>query len=153
MTGVQTCALPIFFAKRADFPRFKKKGNGDSFRYPQGFKLDQQNNRLFLPILGWIKYRNSRTILGEAKNITVSQSCGKWYASIQTKREIDAPIPQATSAIGIDVGVARFATLSGGQYLEPLSSFRKHEIRLRRYQRAMSRKVKFSKNWQKAKRS
>jgi putative transposase len=38
-----------FFAKRADFPRFKKKGQSDSFRYPQGFRLDQSNNRIFLP--------------------------------------------------------------------------------------------------------
>ena len=29
-------AYKNFFAKRADFPRFKKKGQSDSFRYPQG---------------------------------------------------------------------------------------------------------------------
>ncbi|MBS7350486.1 MAG: transposase, partial [Comamonas sp.] len=70
---------------------------------------------------------------------------------IQTEREIAQPVPQATSAIGIDMGVARFATFSDGSFLEPLSSFKKHETRLRRYQRAMSRKTKFSSNWKKAK--
>ena len=42
-----------FFAKRADFPRFKKKGQSDSFRYPdpKQIKLDQANSRLFLPKL------------------------------------------------------------------------------------------------------
>jgi putative transposase len=45
----------------------------------------------------------------------------------------------------------RFATLSDGGYLEPLNSFKKHRQRLARYQRAMSRKVKFSNNWKKAK--
>jgi putative transposase len=45
-------AYSNFFAKRADFPRFKKKGQHDSFRYPQGVKLDQGNSRLFLPKLG-----------------------------------------------------------------------------------------------------
>jgi putative transposase len=54
-------------------------------------------------------------------------------------------------AVGIDVGIARFATLSDGSFVEPLNSFRKHEARLRRYQRAMSRKTKFSSNWKKAK--
>ena len=34
-------AYKNFFEKRADFPRFKKKGQSDSFRYPQGIKLDQ----------------------------------------------------------------------------------------------------------------
>jgi putative transposase len=44
-------------------------------------KLDQVNNRISLPKLGWISYRNSREVVGEVKNVTVSQSCGKWYVS------------------------------------------------------------------------
>lgn len=143
-------AYKNFFEKRADFPRFKKKGVSDSFRYPQGIKLDQGNSRVFLPKLGWLGYRNSRDVLGEVKNVTASQSCGKWFVSIQTEREVDQPLPQG-KAIGIDVGIARFATLSDGSYLEPLNSFKKHQQRLARYQRAMSRKVKFSNNWKKAK--
>jgi len=135
------------------FPRFKRKGRGESFRYPdaQQFEIDEANSRIRLPKLGWIRYRNSRNILGAAKNITVSQSAGKWYASIQTQREVEQPVPSATSAVGIDVGIVRFATLSDGSFVAPLNSFKKHEARLRRYQRALSRKTKFSKNWQKAK--
>ncbi|MBC3871479.1 RNA-guided endonuclease InsQ/TnpB family protein [Undibacterium oligocarboniphilum] len=143
-------AYKNFFEKRADFPRFKKKGMGDSFRYPQGVKLDQGNSRVFLPKLGWLRYRNSRGVLGEVKNATVSHSCGKWFVSIQTEREVDQPLPQG-EAVGIDMGIARFATLSDGSYLDPLNSFKKHQQRLARYQRAMSRKVKFSNNWKKAK--
>ncbi|UHJ64950.1 RNA-guided endonuclease InsQ/TnpB family protein [Melaminivora jejuensis] len=146
-------AYQNFFAKRAAFPKFKKKGQRDSFRYPDAkqIKLDQASSRIFLPKLGWLRYRQSREVLGAVKNITVSQSCGKWFVSIQTEREVEQPIPQASTAIGIDVGVARFATFSDGSYLEPLASFKKHEARLRRYQRAMSRKTKFSSNWKKAK--
>ncbi len=146
-------AYKNFFAKRADFPRFKKKGQGDSFRYPdpKQFKLDAGNGRIFLPKIGWMRLRLSREVLGALKNATVSHACGKWYVSIQTEREVEQPVPEATRAIGIDVGIARFATLSDGTFLEPLNSFRKHESRLRRYQRAMSRKTKFSNNWKKAK--
>ena len=50
-------AYKNFFEKRAAFPRFKKKGVHDSFRYPQGFKVEEQNNRIFLPKIGWMKYR------------------------------------------------------------------------------------------------
>jgi putative transposase len=139
-----------FFDKRADFPRFKKKGQSDSLRYPQGFRLDQSNNRVFLPKLGWIRYRNSRDIPGTVKNITVSQSCGKWFISIQTEREVAQPIPQG-NAVGVDMGIARFATLSDGTYYTPLNSFRRHEDRLRKAQQAMSRKQKFSSNWRRAK--
>jgi putative transposase len=146
-------AYKNFFAKRADFPRFKRKGGGDAFRYPdpKQIKLDQANNRLFLPKLGWLRYRNSRDVLGEVRNVTVSQSSGKWFASIQTQREVEQPLPTATTAIGIDVGIARFATMSDDSFIAPLNSFKKHQQRLARYQRRMSRKVKFSNNWKKAK--
>lgn len=146
-------AYTNFFAKRANFPRFKRKGMGGSFRYPDAkqFKIDAGNSRVFLPKLGWIRYRNSRDMLGTVKNITVSSNGGKWFVSIQTEREIEAPVHPSTSIIGIDVGIARFATLSDGSFIEPLNTFRKHEQRLARYQRAMSRKKKFSNNWKKAK--
>ena len=145
-------AYSNFFAKRADFPRFRKKGQHDSFRYPdpKQIKLEQHNRRIFLPKLGWLRYRNSRDVLGVVKNVTVSQSCGKWFVSIQTEREIEQPIPQG-GAVGIDMGIARFATLSDGAFYAPLNSFRRHETALRKAQQAMSRKVKFSSNWKKAK--
>ncbi|WP_175829386.1 RNA-guided endonuclease InsQ/TnpB family protein, partial [Burkholderia anthina] len=101
--------------------------------------------------LGWLRYRNSRDVLGEVRNATVSRNAGKWFVSIQTGREVAQPAPQATSAIGIDLGIARFATLSDGSFLAPLNSFKRHEDRLRKAQQAMSRKSKFSSNWKKAK--
>ncbi len=145
-------AYSNFFAKRADFPRFKKKGQADSFRYPdpKQIKLDLANSRLFLPKLGWLRYRNSRDVLGTVKNVTVSQSSGKWFVSIQTAREVEPPIPTG-DAVGIDMGVARFATLSDGTFVAPLNSFKRHETALRKAQQALSRKTKFSNNWKKAK--
>jgi putative transposase len=60
-------------------------------------------------------------------------------------------VPTATTAIGIDVGIARFATLSDGRCIASLNSFKQHQRRLARYQRRMARKLKFSNNWKKAK--
>jgi putative transposase len=136
-------AYAHFFARRADFPRFKKKGQSDSFRYPQGVKLDQANSRIFLPKLDWLHYRNSRDVLGTVKNVTVSQSCGKWYVSIRTGREVEPPLPKGC-AVGLDMGIARFATLSDSTFFPPLNSFKQHQTRLRKAQQAMSRKQKFS---------
>jgi putative transposase len=145
-------AYAHFFAKRAGFPRFKRKGQSEGFRYPdpKQFRLDQANGRIWLPKLGWIRYRNSRPMLGEPRNVTVSLAGGRWFVSIRTRRDVEPPIPKG-GAIGIDMGVTRFATLSDGRSIEPLNSFRRHEARLRRYQRAMSRKCRFSNNWKKAK--
>ncbi len=145
-------AYKNFFQNRAAFPRFKKRGQNDAFRYPQGVKLDQENSRIFLPKLGWMRYRNSRQVTGVVKNVTVSQSCGKWYISIQTESEVSTPVHPSASMVGLDAGVAKLATLSDGTVFEPVNSFQKNQKKLARLQRQLSRKVKFSNNWQKQKR-
>ena len=142
-----------FFEGRAGLPCFKKKGQGESFRYPdpKQFRLEQANSRVLLPKLGWLRYRNSRKVEGELRNVTVSLSGGKYFVSIQTRREVPEPVHRSTSIVGIDVGITRFATLSDGTVIDPLNSSKKHQQRLKRYQRAMARRVKFSNNWKKAK--
>jgi putative transposase len=143
-----------FFAKRARPPRFRKKGQHDSFRYPdpKQIRLDQARDRIFLPKLGWVRYRNSREVLGLLKNVTLRRANGRWLAAIQTERQVTPPPPPPTGEdVGIDVGVTRFATLSNRTYYAPLNSFRKHEAALRKAQQALSRKTKRSKNWRKAK--
>lgn len=144
-------AYTNFFEGRAAFPTFKKRGRNDAFRFPQGAKLDEGNSRIFLPKLGWIRYRNSRKVMGVIKNVTVSASGGKWFVSIQTEREVETPRHPASGIVGIDVGVANFATLSTGEIIDPVSALRKRQRQLARAQRAMSRKQKFSRNWIKAK--
>jgi putative transposase len=140
-----------FFAKRAGFPHKHKKFKNDSFRYPDSkqIKFEPENRRIFLPKLGWMRLRLSQEVLGTIRNVTVSLGGGKFFVSIQTEREIDPPVLVAKMSIGIDMGIAWFATFSDGTFIAPLNSFKKHEARLARYQRAMSRKVKFSKNWKK----
>ena len=140
-----------FFQKRAAFPRFKKRGQNDAFRYPQGVKLDQTNNCIALPKLGWIRYRNSREVIGEVKNVTVIQSCGKWYVSIQTEYEVPEQVHKAASMVGLDAGVTKLATLSDGTVYQPVNSFKANQRKLAMLQRQLSRKVKFSASWQKQK--
>jgi putative transposase len=145
-------AYKNFFQKRASFPRFKKRGHNDAFRYPQGVKLDQGNNRILLPKLDWVGYRNSREVIGQVKNVTVSQSCGRWYVSIQTEYEVSEPHHESTTIVGLDAGVAKLATLSDGTVYPPVNSFKSSQRKLANWQRRLTRKVKFSANWQKQKR-
>ena len=149
-------AYKNFFEKRASFPVFKKRGRNDSFRFPDGkqIKLDQVDERICLPKLGWINYRKSQKVKGLIKNCTVSFKAGHWYVSIQTERTVAQVRHPAATAVGIDAGVVRFSTLWDGQaeqVIEPINSFKKHEDRLVKAQRQMSRKVKFSSNWKRAK--
>jgi len=147
-------AYQNFFQKRAAFPKFHKKGLRDSFREsdPKGIKLDQANSRMQLPKIGWVRYRNSREVLGAVRSVTVSQSAGKWFVSITTLREVEQPQHPSTSAVGLDWGVASFVSMSNGEVIEQLQPLKKFLPRLAKLQRRMAGKKKFSSNWKKAKR-
>lgn len=146
-------AFKRFFRKESAYPAFKKKGLNDSFRFPQikSEAINEANSRIKLPKLGWVKYKKSRSIQGTPKNITISRKLDSWYVSIQVEYDVDRPLPKAKKAIGLDLGVARFATLSDGSYIEPLNAFKNSQAKLAKYQRQMARKKKFSNNWTKAK--
>ena len=75
----------------------------------------------------------------------MSQECGRFYISIQTEFEYEVPKHQGKE-IGIDMGIARFATLSNGQYFKPLNAFKTYKGKLAKLQRQLKNKVKFSKN-------
>lgn len=139
------------FQGRAQPPRFHKKGKKERFRYPDGkqIKLDQSGARMFLPKLGWVRYRKSRIVEGRIKNATVIQDGDKWYVCIQTERDVEVRKRSADSVIGIDLGIAGFATTSDGVVIQAPNSFRKYAKKLAKMQRLQARKVKKSSNWQK----
>ena len=82
-------------------PRFKKKGQRDSLRFPQGVCLEQHHDRILLPKLGWVGYGNRREVLGEVSNVTVRQTGTEWFLSIQSQREVAPPVHPSTSEVGV----------------------------------------------------
>lgn len=69
----------------AEFPLFRRKGEYDRFRYMQGVKVDQLNHLIFLPKIGWLRYRyrtEALGSLGEVKKATISlKGASGWVAS------------------------------------------------------------------------
>lgn len=140
-------AYKSFFDGRMDAPRFKAHHAPKSFRYPdpKQFTVDSANGRVKLPKLGWVQYRKSRDVLGTPKNITVSETAGRWFVSIQTEREVPEPSHPSTSSIGVDVGIARFAALSDGAVIDGPKALARHARRMARLQRNVARKVEAAK--------
>src|SRR5205823_5093717 len=99
---------------RAGFPRFKSQRRYDSFTYAQsGFSLT--NGKLRLSKIGDVRIKLHRPIEGKVKTLTVTRSATcKWYAcfSVECAPEI---LPASDRAIGIDLGLSHFATLSTGE--------------------------------------
>ncbi|ENP2200666.1 transposase [Salmonella enterica] len=139
----------------AKAPVWKRKNEGrDSIRFVNFEKYcSLENRRVKLPSgLGWVKFRQSQRVNGKIKNATISQLAGQWYISFQVEIETAEPNHTSTTIVGLDAGVAKLATLSDGTVFEPVNSFQKNQKKLARLQRQLSRKVKFSNNWQKQKR-
>ena len=73
-------------------PQFKRLNKREAgIKYPQHIVLDQGNSVIKIPKLGWVKYRNSRDVLGKIKNVTISRACGQYMLSIQTERDLATP--------------------------------------------------------------
>jgi putative transposase len=139
------------FDKRlaAEKPVFKRKSKGnDSVRFVNVDKYCQSDRRrVKLPSgLGWVRFRQSRAVEGKIKNVTVSQHAGVWYISFQAEIEVARPVPPSTSAIGLVSGISKLATPSDGTICEPVTSFKKNQVKLARLQRQLSRMMKFSAN-------
>ena len=131
-------------------PQFKRLNKREAgIKYPQHIVLDPGNSVIKIPKLGWVKYRNSRDVLGKIKNVTISRKHGQYRLSIQTERDIENPSHPSSTAVGIDLGVVHFATLSDGMVIKPKNSFKVLSEKLAKAQRKLKSKVKFSNNWKK----
>ncbi len=84
------------------------------------------------------------------KNATVSRQGDHWYVSIQVEQAVPEPVhSHPDGQIGLDMGIATTVTTSDGDRLD-MPSLDALERRIRRLQRAASRKEKHSSNWRKA---
>ena len=108
------------------------------------FEVDNTNGRVKLPKVGWLRYRKSRAIEGTPKNITVTQHIDGWYVSVMAESEIK--VPCAAMAIGAgDRGITNFLATDTGRLVEPLDAHKQSLYRLRRYQRAVARRIECAK--------
>jgi putative transposase len=145
--GDLECAYTNLFAGRTAPPQYRKKFLSDSFRYPQGFKLD--GRKVYLPKIGWVEFWHSRDIEGTVKNVTVSRQGQHWFVALQVEIDVEAPVHPATADVGIDLGIATFAAFSDGRLFPPLNAYRRVEAKKARLQRKLARMVKYSCNWKK----
>ncbi|MCL2783552.1 MAG: transposase [Propionibacteriaceae bacterium] len=144
-------AFNNFFAGRARYPRFHKKGQSESFRVSSGFfKVD--GRRLRLPLIGWLRMREPlRWPDAKLVSVTIVKHRGRWFAAIVCELPEPSPTPrQPFTAVGVDVGVREYVT-SNGEHIQVPRAYRVAEHRLRRAQQTLSRKQKGSHNRDKTK--
>ena len=145
-------AFSNFWAGRAKYPNFKKKHHGGSAEFTKS-AFRWKDGKVFLakcsePLA--IVWSRELPIGAEPSTITVklSPSC-RWTASILVEAEIEA-LPESPNKIGIDLGITSLIALSNGDKVANPKSFKAKRAKLRRVQKALSRKKKGSKNRHKA---
>ena len=149
-------AFTRFFKEKRGFPKFKSKhDNRQSFQVPQNTEVDYEAKRVYLPkFKEGIKCRFDRQFSGKIKTSTVSRTpTGKYFISILVETEDTipnkAPIDE-NKAVGVDLGIKTFATLSDGTEIQNPKYLKKALKKLKRLQRSVSRKKKGSNRRKKA---
>jgi putative transposase len=144
-------AFKNFFARRARYPQFRRKGEHDRFTLTND-QFRVEGKRIHIPKLGFVRMREQLRFAGRIVSATISRHAGRWYASI-TVDTLQVPLPPAENqgAVGVDLGVKRLATLSTGEAFTGPKALGSLLGQLQRLGRALSRKVKGSRNWGRAK--
>ena len=149
-------AYQKFFKEKKGFPKFKSKKNArQSFQIVQNTNVDFDEKKVYIPkFKEGIKCRFHRFFDGKIKTSTISKtSTGRYYISILVQFDDDNPKKKPideNKAVGIDLGIKTFATLSNGKEIQNPKNLRKAMTRLKRLQRRLSRKTKGSNNREKA---
>jgi len=134
------------FKEKTGYPRLKSRDRYRSIIYPQsGFQV-LENGHLKLSKIGILRMFYHRPIQGVIKTLTVKKDLvGDWFATFVTEL-LDVPKKEPKTAIGIDVGIEKLATMSTGEIIEHPHLLKKSEENLKKLQKRLSKKKKRSKH-------
>ena len=134
---------------RVRAPNFKKRGNRQSIR-ACGKEFYPTETGVRFPKIGVLRLQWSRPLPAEPSSVTIIKECsGKYYASFVVEVE-DEKLPPTPKEVGIDLGLASLAVTSDGDKFAPPRFLRSALRKIGRLQRSLSRKVKGSRNRNKA---
>ena len=142
-----------FFDKKARYPRFKKRRSGGSAAFTRSAFHLREGQLWLAKMDAPLDVRWSRSLPEGVLPSTVTVSLdasGRWHVSLLCEDDSVQSLPQAKSAVGIDLGLTDLATLSTG---EKISNPRHDAAELKRKRilsRRLAQKQKGSKNREKA---
>ena len=144
-------AFKRFFKGEAKYPKFRKKGVDDRFSLSNDqFRID--GKRIKIPNLGWVRMSEPLRYHGKILSAKIFKKGGDWFVSVAIElADIITPLPKTGKAVGIDLGITDLAVLSDGSKIQAPKPLKAQLKKLRRLNKSLARKVKGSKNREKAK--
>jgi putative transposase len=149
-------AFTAFFAgqttgKRVGRPKFKSKKRSRPSFYVANDQFELGDHRIWIPKLGWVNMAENLRFQGRVIGARITRTADWWFVSISVELPDDLP-EKRTAAVGIDVGLNRLATLSTAEGYENQAFLRTALKKLRQANKRLHRRVKGSKNREKARR-
>ena len=151
-------AYKKFFSGKSGYPKFKKRGQKDSFRVNGSIYIT--SNYIQLPIFSKVRLKEKGYPVHEGRfkltQATVSRQADRWFVSFLIKEDVEMPELNSienieeSDVVGVDLGIKDLAITSNGKFYSNPKAYKKHLKRLKRYQRRVSRKQKGSNNRKKA---
>ncbi len=158
-------AFRNFFAKRARYPQWKKKGKSHESFYLSNDKFTVGDHRVQVPLLGDFIVRQRESsgqsitkraqmkrklgkinmaeklrLVGKILGATICCEAGWWFLSVQVEVQ-QAVSENINPTVGIDVGIKEAAIVSDGRRFENQKPLTKQIKKLQRLARQLSKKV------------
>ncbi len=137
--------------KTPGYPRFRSRDRYDSFDFGS-WTPRVEGDYLNIPKLGMVRFHKYREFRGEVKLVRIGRSARGWYISFVCDVGAAPEKTPVRSAVGVDLGLEAFATLSNGDRVENPRFFRAGEEVLARRQQSLARKRRGSNGRREAKR-
>jgi putative transposase len=135
------------------YPRFKPAHRFDSVEWPKdgdGCRWKPDTGRVYLQGIGHVKVTVHRRVEGRVKTIQVRRQGRRWLLVLSCDQVPIRPLEPTQSAVGIDLGIASFATTSDSQHVPNPGWNRVAAERLASAQQALARKERGSNNRRRA---
>ena len=139
-------------AAKKGFPRFKSRNRGIGGFHLKGI-VRVGRKAIQLPFIGRVRLKpGDRDYLpwGKHTSATVTEKAGRWYVSVLDPDDIKEVVPAKGSEVGLDLGVARLATLSDGTVIANPKALANGQKKIKKLQRELARKKKGSRNRKRA---
>jgi putative transposase len=149
-------AFTAFFAglksgKRVGRPKFKSKKRNKASFYLSNDQLELGDHRIWIPKLGWVNMAENLRFSGKITGARITKAADWWFISITVEGSDEKPEKRKT-AVGIDVGLNRIATLSTGEGYENQAFLTTTLKKIRQANQRLHRRKPGSKNREKARR-
>ena len=151
-------AFKGFFSKKSGYPKFKKRGEKDSF-YLEG-TVYISSKHIQLPTFGLVRLKEHDfpVLVGKIKlsSATVSRQTDRWFVSFFIKEDVELPelssieTIEENDIVGVDLGIKELGITSDGETFKNERAYKNNLKKLKKYQRRVSRKVKGSNNRKKS---